>query len=97
MAPTLSQRRGVLQHYKLSYYGFKLDTIVRTVMVELGDLAVTKQYMIEQLEEANNYTVEVTVVGALGDGPVTRLTHICTLPIGNLFILYIITIFTISI
>ena len=67
-----------------------IDTIVRTVIVELGDLTVARQYMIEELEEANNYTVEVTVVGAMGDGPVSRLTHICTLPIGNLFILHVI-------
>eukprot|EP00800_Vazella_pourtalesii_P019759 TRINITY_DN684_c0_g1_i2.p1 TRINITY_DN684_c0_g1~~TRINITY_DN684_c0_g1_i2.p1 ORF type:complete len:1118 (-),score=311.70 TRINITY_DN684_c0_g1_i2:160-3231(-) len=80
MAPLPSQRRGDLLHYKLSYYGFMIDTLVRNVIMELGDLAVMRQYMIEGLEEANNYTVEVTVVGSMGDGPVTRLTHICTLP-----------------
>ena len=96
MAPLPSQRRGDLLHYKLSYYGFMIDTLVRNVIVELGDLAVMKQYMIEGLEEANNYTVEVTVVGSMGDGPVTRLTHICTLPTGNLLTLYTLTTLAIS-
>ncbi|KAI6661336.1 Phosphatidylinositol phosphatase PTPRQ-like [Oopsacas minuta] len=81
MAPLLSQRRGVLLHYKLSYYGFQIDTSLHTIIVELGDVDAVTQYTIEGLEEATNYTVEVMVVGQIGDGPVARLTHLCTLPI----------------
>ena len=70
--------------YMLRWYGFSIDTSLHTATVALGDLDSVREHTIEGLEEATNYTVEVTAVGEEGNGPSVRLTHICTSPAGKL-------------
>ena len=82
-APAPSQRRGVLVEYTVQWYGFRIDTNIHSKSVTLGDLDMVREYTIDGLEEATNYTVEVTVVGEEGNGPSVRLTHICTSPTGK--------------
>ena len=82
-APAPSQRRGVLVEYTVQWYGFRIDTNIHSTTATLGDLDMVREYTIDGLEEATNYTVEVTVVGEEGNGPSVRLTHICTSPTGK--------------
>ena len=73
----------MLVEYILTWYGFRIDTALQSTRVALGDVDSVREYTIDGLEEATDYTVEVVVVGEEGNGPSVQITHISTELIGK--------------